>query len=62
MNKKKVIINFLLLVVLIVLIFFICIFYKKYAENRKGEETENVILTEIGYGSDIEKFGYDSES
>lgn len=62
MNKKNAIINFLLLVVLIVLIVFICIFYKKYADDRKKEEAENVTLTEIGYGSDIEKFGYDNES
>lgn len=62
MNKKNAIINFLLLVVLIVLIVFICIFYKKYVDDRKKEEAENVTLTEIGYGSDIEKFGYDNES
>lgn len=61
MNKKKAIINFLLLVVLIVLIIFICFFYKKYDEDREKEEASNVSLTEIGYGSDIEKFGYENE-
>lgn len=62
MNKKKAMINFLLLIILIVLIVCICIFYKIYDENRKKEENENVTLTEIGYGSDIKKFGHDSEN
>lgn len=58
MDRKKAIVNFILAIILIILIIIICVFYKKYDENRKKEEANNVILTEIRYGSEVEKFGY----
>ena len=60
MNKKKALINLLLLIILVALVVLICVFYKKYDEDRKKEAAENVTLTEIGYGSEIEKLGYDN--
>ena len=62
MNKKKALINLLLLIILVALVVLICVFYKKYDEDRKKEAAENVTLTEIGYGSEIEKLGYDNAS
>lgn len=60
MNRKKALINLLLLIIFIALIIVICIFYKKYDEDRKKEAANNVSLTEIGYGSEINKYGYNS--
>ena len=60
MNRKKALINLLLLIIFIALIVIICIFYKKYDEDRKKEAVNNISLTEIGYGSEINKYGYDS--
>lgn len=62
MNYKKILINLLLLLILISLIFIGIFVYKKYDEQKKREEADNIELTEIGYGSKVSPIGYTNAS
>lgn len=57
MNKKNFLINILLVCILSVIVVIGVILFKKYDEQRKQEEANNVKLTEIGYGSEISPVG-----
>ncbi len=59
MNKKKAIINILLCIILTVLVVLVVVLYKKEVKRIAKEAAENVTLTEIGYGSEVQQLGYE---
>jgi len=62
MNKKKAIINILLCIILVFLIILVVVLYKKEIKRIAKETAENVTLTEIGYGSEVQQLGYEDAS
>lgn len=58
MDKKKIVVNILLCAVLVVLIVLVVILYNKNKKIWDKKAAENITLTEIGYGSEIEQIGY----
>lgn len=58
MDKKKIVVNILLCAVLVILIVLVVILYGRNKKILDKKAAENITLTEIGYGSEVEQVGY----
>ena len=62
MDKKKIFVNLLLCVILLAIVAGGVIVYRKYEDQRRQEELENIQLIDIGYGSEVSQIGYENAS